>query len=188
MRCLRTLVMFGGLLSCTKGAMKAQFQFQRGDYKTLLHVRPGATGRKVIHGLTLVVGFPLLVVGAVGMYFVRPHFSSGWTIVAGLGVVLVVGRTLILWAEMARQYKGPQEVEVEIQDSCIDVKSSTRTGRYNWSDFSHFRSTANHFILFFPDDALLLPKRAFSIEERNMLNSLLWRNLPDRVPTSHSGL
>src|ERR1700746_2673888 len=135
-----------------------------------------------------VVGFPLLVFGGFGVYFTRLHVSFGWLLVAVVGLIFILGRPLLMWIELSREYKQPQELEVFVQESGIEIRVGGRTSQYDWSNFSYFKPTQSHFILFLASDAIVLPKRALSQEECNALDSLLHRNLRDSPRSSHSGL
>jgi hypothetical protein len=166
--------------------LRTQFRLGRDDYRRSLMSRPRSIWHGVVLSLMPIVGFPLLIFGSIGIYFERSRAISGWAFVAISGLILVLGRPLLIWIELRREYKGPQDFELFVQESGIEVKSRERTSQYNWSDFSYFTTTPKHFILFFPSDALLFPKRAFSAEERDAFSSILWRHVPDRVRGSHS--
>ena len=162
-------------------AVRAQFKFRREDYKQLLLSWPRPIWRGLIQVLMPIVGYPLLVFGSLGIYLTGLHASSAWTYVEIFGLVFVLAHPLFLRFELSRDYKS-QEFEICIQESGVEIKSHEKTTQYSWSDFSHFRGTRKHFILFFPNGALVVPIRVFSDEALNAVRTFLWRNLPENSP------
>ena len=111
-----------------------------------------------------------------GLYGCVYLHSSRWGGIAAFGLILVAFPRLLMSVRLRKAQKGAPEIVLSIGDSGVEEQNSTKT-EFHWSNFSHFRETKKHFILYLAKDALVIPKRAYTPEQLININELLKRRV-----------
>ena len=162
-------------------ALRAQYRLSREDSEELLRIRCRQEWYGILLTLIPAIGCTLLAFGAAGLFYDRRHLRN-WTSLAVLGAILVLVRRFVFWAEWRSKRKVVHPFEIVLDETGIVARGPGDEEHYEWSDFSNFKETKRHFVLFHHRKVLLLPKRAFTTQDLNVLSTFLRRNLLAYVP------
>jgi MFS family permease len=151
--------------------MRTQFELTHQDCSVLLALEYRGKWYGLILWLMPFVGISLVLFGVIGV-FLQLHSGWGWVAVVIVGVVLVLGRSVLIVVASERRRKPPQRIDMAFDDSCVVITTRGVVNRYNWSDFSHYSETRKHFLLYLSSGVILVPKRAFASQELSALGKL----------------
>lgn len=155
-----------------------RYRLDRNDFEQLAKVGyEGTWFPGLAFWLAEVTGLTVTFFGLYGCVYLH---SFRWGAVAAFGLTVVAVPRLLMSMRVRKAKNGAPEIVLSIGDSGVEEQNSTKTelkAMFHWSNFSYFRETKKHFILYLAKDALVIPKRAYTPEQLIDINDLLKRHV-----------
>jgi hypothetical protein len=110
---------------------------------------------------------------------------SQWAVIALVAIPFLLLPKWFLRRDYFRRDNQSPEIELKIDEDGIRTENISHLGsekQFNWNDFSHYRESSKHYLLYPAKGVLVIPKRIFDPDEIASFDGLLRRKLFSYLP------